>query len=255
MKFAEDEVFYRRIVDDLRAKIQRGELKPGDKLPSFAEIASEYGVSSTVIKSAIQALKTSGDIYGRQGKGTFVSSRRRAQRVRRIPFDRGKSAGSTFAQEMEKLGLEPSASLVKCEVEPASAEIAAHLGLPEGAEVLVRQRHMSASGRPVQLATSHIPMTVAGSIDIAFPDVGPTQMHGRLAERGHRPVRFSEEITIRRPFQEEADFLGVDGGLPVIVVTRTAIDAEGTLVEATVNVLDAYAWSLVYEWEENQDER
>ncbi|WP_160050211.1 GntR family transcriptional regulator [Nocardiopsis sp. FR4] len=253
MKFAEDEVFYRRIVDDIRAKIQRGDLKPGDKLPSFAEIAEEYGVSSTVIKNAIQALKTSGDIYGRQGKGTFVSSRQRAQRVRRIPFDRGKSTGSTFAQEMERLGLESSARLVKCEVEKASPEIADHLGLPADAEVLVRQRHMSASGRPVQLATSHIPMAVAGSIDIAFPDAGPTEMYRRLGERGHRPVRFTEEITIRRPLQEEVDFLGIDGGLPVIVVTRTGIDAKGTNVDVTVNVLDAYAWSLVYEWEEGQD--
>lgn len=253
MKFAEDEVFYRRIAEDIRAKIERGDLKPGDKLPSFAEIAAEYDVSSTVIKSAIQMLKASGDIYGRQGKGTFVSSKKRAQRVRRIPFERGKSTGSTFAEEMKKLGREPSAQLVKCEVEPPTTDIARVLGLAQGEEVLVRQRHMTASGRPVQLATSHIPMRVAGSIDIAFPDARPTVMYERLAERGHRPVRFSEEITVRRPTQQESEFLGVEGGFPVVEVTRTAIDAEDVPVEATVNVLDAYAWSLVYEWEENQD--
>ncbi|WP_082206561.1 UTRA domain-containing protein [Nocardiopsis sp. SBT366] len=79
-------------------------------------------------------------------------------------------------------------------------------------------------------------------------------MYRRLGERGHRPVRFTEEITIRRPLQEEADFLALEGDLPVIVVTRIGIDAQGMNVEATVNVLDAYAWSLVYEWEENQDD-
>lgn len=155
---------------------------------------------------------------------------------------------------MEKFGLEPNARLVKCEVETASPEIVDHLGLPADAEVLVQQRHVSASGRPVQLATLHTPMAAAGSIDIAFPDAGPTEMHRRLKERGHRPVRFTEEITIRRPLQKEADLLALDGGLPVIVVTRIGIDAQGMNVEATANVLEAYAWSLVYEWEENQDE-
>lgn len=37
-------------------------------------------------------------------------------------------------------------------------------------------------------------------------------------------------------------------------MTRIGIDTQGMNIEATVNVLDAYAWSLVYEWEENQDD-
>lgn len=63
---------YRRIADDLRAKIKSGQLAPGAVLPSEAELREEYGVSNTVVRNAILILKAEQLVEGRQGAGVYV---------------------------------------------------------------------------------------------------------------------------------------------------------------------------------------
>lgn len=67
---------YRRIAADLRGQIQRGELKPGDPLPSEAEIVRRYGVSRNTAVRAFAHLKEAGLITSVHGKGRFVRGRR-----------------------------------------------------------------------------------------------------------------------------------------------------------------------------------
>ena len=57
----------------LLARIESGQLKPGEKLPSEAVLAPELGVSRTVVREAISRLKHGGLLESRQGSGVFVS--------------------------------------------------------------------------------------------------------------------------------------------------------------------------------------
>jgi GntR family transcriptional regulator, transcriptional repressor for pyruvate dehydrogenase complex len=57
----------------LLARIESGQLKPGEKLPSEAVLAPEFGVSRTVVREAISRLKHGGLLESRQGSGVFVS--------------------------------------------------------------------------------------------------------------------------------------------------------------------------------------
>lgn len=77
---------------------------------------------------------------------------------------------------------------------------------------------------PLALATSYLPLTIAGSQDIALPDTGPTGLYARLAERGHRVARFTEDIKARRPRAGEASFLQLTEAQQVLVVVRVAYD-------------------------------
>ncbi|SMQ85772.1 transcriptional regulator, GntR family [Devosia lucknowensis] len=61
-----------QISDALRAMILHDELKPGDKLPSEARISELYGVSRTVVREAIAALRSDGLVEPRRGAGVFV---------------------------------------------------------------------------------------------------------------------------------------------------------------------------------------
>jgi DNA-binding GntR family transcriptional regulator len=63
---------YRLIAADLRAKIESGELVPGDLLPSEAELTSQYGVSRGTTRQAFLELQAAGLIDAVQGKGRFV---------------------------------------------------------------------------------------------------------------------------------------------------------------------------------------
>lgn len=59
----------------LRASIDNGDLKPGDKLPSEQELVERYGVSRTVVREAISSLRASGFVATQQGVGAFVLQR------------------------------------------------------------------------------------------------------------------------------------------------------------------------------------
>ncbi len=65
---------YLRIVDDLRRSIALGEIVPGAKLPSNAELKRRYDVASQTAQNAVNALKAEGLVYGVAGKGVFVRS-------------------------------------------------------------------------------------------------------------------------------------------------------------------------------------
>ncbi len=56
----------------LRQSIQAGEFKPGDRLPSEAKLTEEHGVSRTVVREAIAALRSDGLVEARKGAGVFV---------------------------------------------------------------------------------------------------------------------------------------------------------------------------------------
>lgn len=61
-----------KVITDLRGRIERGELKPGDKLPTEQALIREFGVSRTVIREAIAGLRADGLVEPRQGVGVFV---------------------------------------------------------------------------------------------------------------------------------------------------------------------------------------
>ncbi len=61
-----------RVVAGLKDKILAGDLAPGRKLPSEAELIEEFGVSRTVVREAVSRLQAEGLIETFQGRGSFV---------------------------------------------------------------------------------------------------------------------------------------------------------------------------------------
>jgi DNA-binding GntR family transcriptional regulator len=66
---------YKRIAADLRAQIESGLLKPGDKLMSTRQLVARYEVSETVIRFVMIQLKAEGLVYGQPGRGVYVAER------------------------------------------------------------------------------------------------------------------------------------------------------------------------------------
>lgn len=66
---------YREIVADIRTSIESGQLRPGDQLPTIAQLAEQYRVSTTPVKFAMRLLEEMGLIETWQGKGMYVRRR------------------------------------------------------------------------------------------------------------------------------------------------------------------------------------
>lgn len=63
----------RQIAADLRARIEAGEYKPGEPIPTLATLAAMYSVGVSTIQKAITILQFEGVLVGRQGKANFVA--------------------------------------------------------------------------------------------------------------------------------------------------------------------------------------
>ncbi|MBV2144896.1 FadR family transcriptional regulator [Falsochrobactrum sp. TDYN1] len=64
-----------RAIEQIKDKIARESLKPGDKLPTLNQLAIEIGVSRTVIREAVISLSSDGLLESRHGVGVFVRDR------------------------------------------------------------------------------------------------------------------------------------------------------------------------------------
>ncbi|MEF9919276.1 MAG: GntR family transcriptional regulator [Eubacterium sp.] len=65
-------ILYLDIVNDIKSKIEKGELKPGDVLPSEHELSELYDVSRTTLRKSLALLVNENYIYTIPGKGNFV---------------------------------------------------------------------------------------------------------------------------------------------------------------------------------------
>ncbi|MGC4853228.1 GntR family transcriptional regulator [Micromonospora sp. DT4] len=66
---------YIRVVNTITTQIDEGELAPGDKLPTYAQLAEQYKISVTTAQQALRILRERGLVEGHQGKGTYVAEK------------------------------------------------------------------------------------------------------------------------------------------------------------------------------------
>ncbi|MER7455685.1 winged helix-turn-helix domain-containing protein [Micromonospora sp. NPDC126480] len=69
---------YQQVADALRAAIRDGEYAAGDRLPTVAELAEQYGVAKMTVQRALTDLRAEQLVVSWQGRGTFVRSRSEA---------------------------------------------------------------------------------------------------------------------------------------------------------------------------------
>lgn len=240
---------YRQIADHLRAVIDGGELRPGDRLPSEAELTRHYGVARMTARQAIQELRTEGRVVAEHGRGVFV---RRPAPVRRLASDRfarkHREAGqAAFLAEAEKAGVRPTVDQIEVTRGEPTADIRERLRLGDDERIVSRSRRYLADDRPIEVAVSFLPLGIADGTPIVEQNTGPGGIYARLEEAGHVLDHFVEEVTARMPTSDERRRLELPDGVPVLVVVRTAFDTTGTPVEVCDTVKAAPAYVLEYD--------
>jgi AcrR family transcriptional regulator len=79
---------YRRIADHLRARIEAGELLPGDRVPSSRAITRDWGVAIATATKALAVLRDDGLTVPRPGVGTVVAQTKVRRKERDLTRDR-----------------------------------------------------------------------------------------------------------------------------------------------------------------------
>lgn len=240
---------YQRIADELRTAIRSGAFAPGDRLPGENDLMATYEVARMTARQALSVLRNEGLAEARKGAGVFVRvfrplRRRGIPRLSHDGWGNGRSVWSAEAQDR---------TLVVDQIEvgetAAAPRVAAALDLTPGAPVCVRSRRFVLDDKPVLLSVSYLSAELVRGTPIGVPDTGPGGTYARLAELGHRPVRFREEIRCRMPTADESDRLALELGTPVVLIARTALTEPGVVVELNEMTLDSSAYVLEYDFD------
>lgn len=238
---------YLRVADDLRARIESGELPPGARLPSVAEISQQYGGSNSVASGAYRLLVEEGLVISRHGAGHYVRSRETPELL--VRNHRPRSEDSPFARGAAEQGAVGSWRH-ESTTEQASDQVAARLGIPAGAPVMHTSYVYLADDLPVQLAESWEPLDVTGQSLVALPEVGPYAGVGvaaRMRVLGIEVGEPVERVRARAATRAEAQALGMTPPGPVLSVERTYFDqATGRAVETADIVMRGDRWVAVY---------
>jgi GntR family transcriptional regulator len=66
--------FYRQVIEQVKFAISRGDLGPGDQLPTVRQLAVNLSVNPNTVIRAYRELEIEGLLDTQQGSGTFVSN-------------------------------------------------------------------------------------------------------------------------------------------------------------------------------------
>lgn len=240
---------YMKIADALKAAIDAGQYRTGDRLPGEHALASDFGVSAMTVRHALRVLKAEGLAESRKGSGVYVSAFRRirSRRVPRLAQDQWGN-GKTMWDADDDRPLTVDQVSVKEAAPPTP--VAAALSLQGDEAACVRSRRYSVEGRPVLLATSYLPLSLVAGSAITRGDTGPGGIYARLADLGHAPRHYREEIVGGGvPTPSEANRLSIAMDRQVLRLCCTAFDADRHVVEINNMTMDAAAYILEYEFD------
>lgn len=139
---------YKVIENDIKLKINQGELKSGDLVPSENELKDQYNVSRMTVRQALNNLVNDGHLFRHKGKGTFISQRKIEKNIHGV---------RSFTEEMAATGRKVSNKILSFERVEATADIADKLFLNEGDEVIHVERVRYGNNIPVLFEQLYIP--------------------------------------------------------------------------------------------------
>jgi GntR family transcriptional regulator len=232
---------YRQIAEDLRQKIESGELARGSQLPTELELRELYDASRNTVRDAVKLLITRGLVETRPGQGTFVVEKIEPY-VTILTGEADASAveGDIYINEVTAKRRVPATSDPRVEIQQATDEVTEGLQVTAGTTVISRHQKRYIDGIPFSLQTSFYPMSLVergAEKLIQAPNI-PRGAVAYLRGLGLDQVGYRDKVRVRVPDPTEAAFFKLpdDGRVAVFEVRRTAFDEQGRPFRLTISV-------------------
>jgi GntR family transcriptional regulator len=208
---------YHRIAEALRQRIQDGELAPGARLPNQRQLARQFGVTLMTLRQALELLERERLIARHHGLGTFVAAPS-------IDYDINQLR--RFAGDLLAQGESVTTRLLSSRFVVADRRVAAALGVPPRARVLVLERLRLVDGHPMSLQRSFLPAPVGE--EILKSDLEATPLRQALEFKlGLSIVGARETVSAVRLGRREARELGCHAFVPAFESERVSFAAGG----------------------------
>jgi GntR family transcriptional regulator len=204
-------------------------LRPGDVMPSDAELCEEFGVSRQTARNAMQRLQQEGLVQRLPGRGTFVAER---------PIHRQAGSLISFTDEMRRKGRRPSSRVLRSGLVRGRSDASKALGEDEVFEIV---RLRLADDEPIAIEASAFPAELADTLRAADLETG--SLFDALVGAGRVPTAGRADLRAGAATADDAP-LDVAEGAPLLIERRLIFDQSGRPLELTESRYAADRYSL-----------
>ena len=209
---------YHQLAEQLIAAISDGTLRPGDPFENEQAMSDRLSLSRPTVRRAISELVNKGLLVRRRGIGTTVAN----QMVHR------KAELTSLYDDLEREGRTPHTDVLSLQCDAQDARAAEALGLPPGTPVVAIVRLRYAGDVPLAIMRNWLPPALN---DLTAEALQKEGLYALLRARGIRPSVARQRIGARNATAEERRTLHLTKAEPLVTMTRSAYDADGTPVE------------------------
>lgn len=213
---------YQQLADSLRDKIYEGKYAFGDKLPSERSLAEKFGISHLTVRKALAILEEEGMLLRVQGKGTFV----RAQKYS-IDMQHMDGFSSMFGQQ----GITITNKVLYSGVREAGFKYSRIFGIPREEPVFELIRLRQNGEDPVALEYNILPTKRVPHVEEY--DYSLYSLWDVYRQTGIQLVEENQKLEIVKVYNPQADLLNVEEGADVLMLSSTALDLSGKVIECT----------------------
>ena len=205
---------YAQLVRILLGQIAAGVFRPGDRLPSEAQLCERYGVSPMTVRRVINILADQGVVIAEQGRGTFVK-----------PLELGTATFDlTELQQLFRQG-RSTVKLLEARITSAGERTARKLDLRAGDRTVFIRRLIFQDDTPALLHREHVIYDPVRPLVEAEMEV--TALRGLFSEAGGSDLKWGD-LTVEATAlsDEEAGLLQGDAGAPAFRLEHIFYDFE-----------------------------
>lgn len=208
---------YTRVKQHLMAGLASGRWPAGALMPSEAELVAEFGVSRMTVNRALRELQAEGLVDRTQGVGTFAAPLHKVSSTLTI---------ADLHEEIEQRGHRHEARVHLQRAEPASAALAAQLGLAAGSKVFHTLIVHLENGVPLQCEDRYVNPAVAPHyLQADFTRTTPT--HELFDTTALWRAQYSIEAARATP--QEAQLLGVAEDTACLIMVRRTFTRQAPI--------------------------
>ncbi|WP_027859466.1 UTRA domain-containing protein [Marinobacterium jannaschii] len=209
-----------QVVEYLRQRIESGEWKPDDKLPSERTISETIHTSRVTTREALKQLEAEGKIYRSNRRGWFVTPERIRYNPARVSY---------FMEYVAEQGFEPFSRQLSKTLCAAGGRLAARMSVDADEELLQIERLRGVDGRPVYFEQIYLrPSQLPG---LAEKDLEHSVSAVLRQQYGREYDQVELDISVASLSAEQAELLQAPAGYTCLVIQRLTRDQYGTVIE------------------------
>ena len=217
---------YTQLAEQLKARIGRGEFKPGARMPGEQELIAQTGLSRVTVRAALNMLARDGWVVRRQGIGTFAGH----------PIDQELSTVQTTPEVLLMLGMMPDVKVLSFATVVPSSDVQRALRLRTGERAVLMKRLYRSGNTPIALVHVYLPLALKEHAEILKDERVPSETTYTILEKklGVTIKEARHVIKARNADRDVARALHIKTGAPILVLDRLTIGVDGQPLEYDV---------------------